>query len=182
MVPRFSEKCGPQFVREVSTNVFVTNYPKLKDPYESEMIKIRASKVPGANEGIFARDDIKENTVIAFYNGIKLPDDYEEEDTWEDNAYKIFDPSNKPDGALDILENHRKSTGYIASLAHKTNHSFDPNSQFLVFDHPRWGLVPCIASTRNIDACEEIFVRYGYDLDLCPEWYLEEWKKGSYLN
>jgi hypothetical protein len=26
---------------------------------------------------------------------------------------------------------------------------------------------------------EEIFVRYGYELDYCPEWYLEAWEKGK---
>ena len=81
----------------------------LQDPYETNTIKVRASKVPGASEGLFARSDVKKETILAFYNGIKLPADYEEEDTWEANAYKIFDPANQPDGALDILEKHLHS-------------------------------------------------------------------------
>ena len=178
MAPVFSEKKGQIFKREISTDIFVTLSPTLQDPYETNTIKVRASKVPGASEGLFARSDVKKDTILAFYNGIKLPADYEEEDTWEANAYKIFDPANQPDGALDILEKHQSTVGYSASLAHKTNHSFNPNSQFLLFDHPRWGLVPCIASTRDIVACEEIFVKYGYDLDLCPDWYAVAWNKG----
>jgi len=180
MAPTFSERKGLVFKREISNNNFVTLSPTLKDPYETNTIKVRSSKVPGASEGIFARSDVLKNTVLAFYNGIKLPFDYIEEDTWEANAYKIFDPSNQPDGALDILEKHQSTAGYSASLAHKTNHSFDSNSQFLLYDHPRWGLVPCIASTRDIVACEEIFVRYGYELDNCPDWYAEEWNKGCF--
>ena len=27
---------------------------------------------------------------------------------------------------------------------------------------------------------EEIFVRYGYELDYCPDWYLEAWEKGEF--
>jgi len=179
-VPMFSDPTGPSFCREIASASFVTSQPMLKDPYETKLIKVRPSKLQGAAEGLFARADIGDNVILAFYNGIRLPSDYDEEDTWEENAYKIFDPANKPDGALDILEKHRSTSFYNASLAHKVNHSFEPNCQFLVFDHPRWGLIPCIGSTRHIDACEEIFVRYGYDLDLCPEWYLEAWKKGTF--
>ena len=29
---------------------------------------------------------------------------------------------------------------------------------------------------------EEIFVRYGYELDYCPDWYLEAWEKGNHLS
>jgi len=180
LAPQYSPRKGVLFKREISTNDFVTQSPVLRDPYETNIIKVRTSKVPGASEGLFARSDIPENTVLAFYNGVKLPSDYEEEDSWEANAYKIFDPTNQPDGALDILEEHQSTNKYSASLAHKTNHSFEPNSQFLLYDHPRWGLVPCIASTRDISACEEIFVRYGYDLDDCPDWYREAWNKGSF--
>ena len=177
-VAEFSEPTGSVFKREFSSHDFVTLSPTLKDPYETNTIQVKKSSVPGASEGTFARSDLQKNTILAFYNGIKLPPGYEEEDTWEENAYKIFDPSNAPDGALDILEKHRSTAYYSASLAHKTNHSFLPNSQFLVYDHPRWGVVPCIASTRHIEAGGEIFVRYGYDLDWCPDWYAEAWNNG----
>lgn len=180
--PQFSVPKGPVFKREVSSRDFVTLRPNLKDPYETKTIEVRESSVPGASEGIFAQRGIEKNEIVAFYHGIKLPDDYEEEETWEENAYKIFDPSNCPNGALDILEKHRSTSQYCASLAHKTNHSFLPNSQFLVYDHPRWGIVPCIASTRHIELGEEIFVKYGYDLDWCPDWYAEAWSRGSYEN
>ena len=120
----------------------------------------------------------------------------------------------------------RSYTNYCASLAHKTNHSFVPNrlastavtlatniimlipysllshqflSEFVVFDHPRFGVIPCIASIHSIAAGEEIFVRcrtklwnelsivsfkinfprYGYDLDYCPDWYLQAWESGK---
>ena len=59
------------------------------------------------------------------------------------------------------------------------NHSFIPNTEFVVFDHPRWGVIPCLASIHVIQEGEEIFVRYGYDLDFCPDWYLAAWEQGK---
>jgi len=53
---------------------------------------------------------------------------------------------------------------FRASFAHKTNHSFMPNAEFVSFEHPRFGLVPCILATHDIMEGEEIFVHYGYDL------------------
>ena len=66
------------------------------------------------------------------------------------------------------------------SLAHKTNHSFIPNCEFGEFLHPRFGLVPSILAIHDIGAGEEIFVWYGYDLDYCPQWYMDAWAKGRY--
>jgi hypothetical protein len=89
---------------------------------------------------------------------------------WCDNAYRIFDPTRK-NGTIDIPKEFIDTANYCASLAHKTNHSFVPNAEFVVFDHPRFGLVPCLLSTQDIDCHEEIFVHYGYELDDCPDWY-----------
>ena len=77
----------------------------------------------------------------------------------------------------------RSYTNYCASLAHKTNHSFVPNrlastavtlatniimlmpysllshqflSEFVVFDHPKFELIPCIATTVDIQQGEEV--------------------------
>ena len=176
-IPKFSEPGGRLYKRDISTSDFVTLSPTLRDPYESSIIEVRESKLPGAKDGIYAKKLIKEDTVIAFYHGIKLPPNYKEGESWEANGYKIFDPSNSPQGTLDIPEEYRSTSQYCASLAHKTNHSFRPNSQFLVYDHPRWGLVPCIASIQDIPAGDEVFVRYGYDLSYCPDWYREFGKK-----
>ena len=178
-IPKFSEPGGRLYKRDISTSDFVTVSPTLRDPYESSIIEVRESKLPGAKDGIYAKKLIKEDTVIAFYHGIKLPPNYKEEESWEANGYKIFDPSNSPQGTLDIPEEYRSTSQYCASLAHKTNHSFSPNSQFLVYDHPRWGLVPCIASIQDIPAGDEVFVRYGYDLSYCPDWYRESWERGD---
>ena len=64
-----------------------------------------------------------------------------------------------------------------ASLAHKCNHSFDPNSTFLVCHNPRFGDVPAIKTLRNIEAGEEITVSYDYDLNQAPPWYQDLYAK-----
>jgi len=181
-VPIFSEPKGGSFTREISTFDFVTSTPMLRDPYESRTVEVRPSRVPGAEDGLFSRCAVPPNTVLAFYNGIKLRGGEGDPNrlTWDEDSYKIFDPSRVPDGTVDIPKQFRSYANYCASLAHKTNHSFVPNSEFVVFDHPRYGVIPCIASIHSIAAGEEIFVRYGYDLDYCPEWYLQAWESGAY--
>jgi len=183
MVPSFTEQPnGRLFRREISTVDFVTSSPTLRDPYETTTVVVRKSQVEGADDGIFARKAIPKNTVIAFYNGVKVGEKTEDNQDggWDADSYKIFDPSNTPHGTIDILEKYRSTTIYCATLAHKTNHSFIPNSEFVVYDHPRWGVIPCITSIHSIAPEEEIFVRYGYDLDYCPEWYLQAWENGNY--
>jgi len=176
-VPKVTKIEGHTFLREISTSSFVTHSPTLRDPYESAMIEVKESNVFGASEGIFAKTFIKSETVVAFYQGLKLPIDYKEDDSWEGNEYKIFDPSRTPEGTLDIPKEFLSSSCYSASLAHKTNHSFNPNCQFQVFDHPRWGIVPCISTIKDICEGEELFVKYGYDPDYSPTWYQVAWQK-----
>ena len=41
------------------------------------------------------------------------------------------------EGVIDIPEEYVSIRKYRASLAHKTNHSFNPNAVFSLFEHPR---------------------------------------------
>ena len=45
---------------------------------------------------------------------------------------------------------------YCATLAHKTNHSFLPNAQFVVFEHPKFGLIPAVMVTQDLEQGEEV--------------------------
>ena len=108
-------------------------------------------------DGLFVKEDVEEGAILAFYNGVRL-DKGEAEDpseAWEDDAYKILDQTEE-ENVLDIPERFRSLDTYCASLAHKTNHSFLPNSQFLVFDHPKYGLIPCISAISDIAKGEEV--------------------------
>lgn len=179
-IPIFTEPTGPPYKREISDYDHVTQEPLLPDPYESVMVKVLSSQVEGANDGLYACQRIEPNSILAFYNGVRLnPTKAKDAPEWSDNAYRIFDPTRK-DGTIDIPKAFIDTANYRASLAHKTNHSFMPNAEFVAFDHPRFGLVPCLLSTHDIEENEEIFVHYGYELDDCPDWYEEAWQGGFY--
>lgn len=77
-------------------------------------------------------------------------------------------------------------------MAHKTNHSFAPNSEFVEFRHPKYGVIPCIITTKDIRQNQEvttittvlnehhkhlqIFVSYGYDVSESPQWFQDQWE------
>jgi len=150
--------------------------PLVRDPYENKFLDVKISRISGAAEGIFAKQDIEVNTVLAFYNGSRAdPEDFDPS-TWETNNYRIFDPADIPNGTIDIPVWAQATSGYCGTLAHKCNHSFIPNGEFVVFNHPKFGLIPCITSIADIQKGGEILVGYGYDLVDSPEWYKEAWK------
>ena len=103
----------------------------------------------------YLRCEVEAGTTIAFYNGSRADPQEFNPDTWETNNYRIFDPADMPHGTIDIpvwaqdtkvrqpIKTGGSSPiriliqGYCGSLAHKCNHSFNPNAQFVVFDHPK---------------------------------------------
>ena len=179
LVPELSKPWGEVHVRQSSIDTKFGLHPTLRDPYESRLVEIQGSEIEGAAEGLFALQDIEVNTVVAFYNGCKANlEDYDPE-TWETNNYKIFDPKDMPDGTIDIPVwaqvrkryfkpftnlNFQSSSAYCATLAHKTNHSFLPNSQFLIFDHPKYGLIPCISTSADVSKGEEVRMILSFSL------------------
>ena len=64
--------------------------PTAPDPYESKMVGVRCSSIPGANEGLFARCDIETGTTIAFYNGSRADPQQFDPSTWETNNYRCL--------------------------------------------------------------------------------------------
>ena len=75
---------------------------RLRDPYESRHVYVSKSGVAGGQEGLFARRHLELNTIVAFYNGEKVRPSQVQSDSWEDNNYKIYDPSDYPQGTIDI--------------------------------------------------------------------------------
>ena len=62
--------------------------PTATDPYESRMVYVGQSEIPGASEGLFANCEIETGTIAAFYNGSRAdPKDFDPS-TWETNNYK----------------------------------------------------------------------------------------------
>ncbi len=55
-------------------------------------------------------------------------------------------------------------------MAHKANHSFEPNAKFVRYEHPRFGLIPCVTSIKPIKIDDEVTVSYDYALEDAPPW------------
>ena len=49
--------------------------PHLPDPYEAIFVEVRQSRIKDAGQGLFAKTDIEQGTIISFYNGVKVGDD-----------------------------------------------------------------------------------------------------------
>lgn len=94
------------------------------------------------------------------------------------NVYKIKIDSNNT-YYIDLpLEVGRDTGLYRASLGHKVNHSFTPNCRYRQMQHPRWGEIVGIFTTRLVKENEEFLCNYGYDIDthLVPDWYRAAWE------
>ena len=95
------------------------------------------SKVDRAGDGLFAKRDLPANTVISYYNGFHI----EADETYQssNHNYQIYvDWSNTESSPyIDIPNECIELSNYKASLAHKANHSFNPNCKFVSVDHPR---------------------------------------------
>ena len=54
------------------------------------------------------------------------------------------------------------SSRYNATLGHKVNHSFEPNSEFVLFSaHPILGTVMALAAMEDMLPGQELTVNYG---------------------
>lgn len=180
---KFTKPRGPLYNFDPGTLTRISTEPLLPDPYETQHVYVRASKLRGAQEGLFAKKDLPTDRIVAFYNGVhlkenELVDDKADHDA---NAYKILDLQG-PDadglqGILDIPPESVNIKRYCASLAHKCNHSFQPNAKFVSFYHPRFGSIPAIQTIKEITKDTEIFVSYDYDLEEAPPWYQDLFSK-----
>ena len=169
------------------------------------MTLLSESTIPGAEEGLFCRHDVTKETLLSFYHGLNVPYDcdYTQElyafdevkfylllsrrtlnNTFKEkkilnNVYKIMIESNDT-YYIDLpLEVGRDTSLYRASLGHKVNHSFRPNCRYRRMQHPRWGEIVAIFSSRDIRAGEELLCNYGYEVDkyLVPAWYRDLWQR-----
>ena len=58
----------------------------------------------------------------------------------------------------------------------QASHSFRPNCELDLFEHPRFGLVLCLAALRDVRRGEELQLHYGrdggvgFDLARAPRW------------
>jgi len=181
LVPKFKITSEKIFERWISTNKDIACPPHLCDPYESDLVEVRVSTVPGAGEGLYAKVDLPENRIVSYYNGVRLENN---EIIQPETGYDIYLDVNvhrkKKNGKhIDIPEKYQSHKDYSATLSHKTNHSFEPTCTWNNAEHPVHGLVPCIRTLEPIQAGSEITIHYCIDMACAPDWYRDEWERHS---
>jgi len=164
----------------------------LEDPYEARTVQVARSHNEEANQGLFTKREVMSGEVLAFYSGyiincessLRALDRRELSDAEEHvrNMYNIAldlggDEENlcidlPPDMGGDV-------TKYNATLAHKVNHSFEPNSEFVLFSaHPVLGTIMAVTALVDLEAGQEVTVNYGYNYTAeadQPEWFKQLW-------
>ena len=165
---------GPVFEYDLSTETSISKTPLERDPYEELFVYVDESTIPNAEEGLFAKIDIEEGTVISFYNGVRSDIIDPDDKIWRNWPYKI---ALDEFWHLDIPEGLRTTDKYQATLGHKVCHSFEPNCEFDNFEHPRFGPIMCLVALTSIDEGEELLANYKYDLKVAPEWYVDLWNQ-----
>jgi len=165
------------FSKDVSTDKVPSTLPLTRDPYENTRVFVKSSTIADAQEGLFAKINAKANEVMSFYNGIRIPHEEVDGRDWvfNDNTISLDEKI-----VIDVPAHWSNTMNYCASLGHKANHSFQPNSKYDKFDHPRFGSIKCIRTIKAVVAGEELTVEYGYDhtkLETeAPQWYKNKLK------
>lgn len=80
-----------------------------RDPYESKVVEVRQSLIPGAGQGLFMRRGVEGGVVVAYFAGVVV-----EGARCADSQYSI---SWLAGAGLDIPPDMRES--YCSTLAHK---------------------------------------------------------------
>ena len=127
----------------MSTRTYIGDHPLRSDPYETRLIECRESKIPNSGLGLFAKCNLPKDTIVAFYNGVRLPFEIlgRPAEDWATSGYKIHVNADYISGLrMDIpAELATDLSQYCATLGHKMNHSFQSNCFAWFFDHPRKG-------------------------------------------
>ena len=145
-----------------------------------------------ANEGLFTVREVLAGEVLAFYSGLVINcesslraldrRELSDEEEHERNMYNIaLDLGLEEDNlCIDIPpELGADVTKYSGTLAHKVNHHFEPNSEFVLFSaHPILGTIMAITALEDLGPGVEITVNYGYNYTAepdQPEWFRSLW-------
>ncbi|KAM8908413.1 histone-lysine N-methyltransferase SETD7 isoform 2-T2 [Spinachia spinachia] len=177
--PRFEiTPNSPLYTYDKSTSTCITAHSLLPDPYENQRVFVADSLIKGAGEGLFAKTDTDTDTVMAFYNGVRITHSEVNSRDWVLNGNTI---SLDNDTVIDVPQPFVSTETYCASLGHKANHSFIPNCKYDTFVHPRFGPIKCVRTLRAVQKDEELTVSYGYDHETpgkagpeAPNWYKKE--------
>nr|DBA28965.1 TPA: hypothetical protein GDO54_009242 [Pyxicephalus adspersus] len=109
---------------------FVTSTHCLFTYSEQNMLAtvyVADSLISNAGEGLYAKLTCGPNTVMSFYNGVRITHQEVDNRDWSLNGNTI---SLDEETVIDVPEPFNTITKYCASLGHKANHSFSPNCMY----------------------------------------------------
>merc|ERR1719186_90839 len=181
MVPMvIKEEGGAEYKSWESTSEDIACPLHQGDVYESRTVKVVQSGLADAGEGLFARIELCQDVIVAFYNGLRWKPGGKGLN--EDTGYAIYlemvrtREERLKSEHFDIPAKYHSSHNYSSTLGHKANHSFVPNCDFTTALHPCYGRVPALRTTRKIKAGEELLVHYNMDMEDAPDWYKLAWE------
>ena len=116
--------------KDVSTRNRIYNLPMVPDVWETQRVEVRTSLTEteegiDAGEGLFAKTKIRKGQIVALYNGVR-----QESIKNSSSDYRIR-LSCETD--LDIPAECKDVKTYCATLCHKANHSFSPNTRSVIY-------------------------------------------------
>lgn len=179
-VPIFTKGQGEAYEFEEPSRKSLGKNPMVPEPWENTLVYVKASELPQGGDGLFAKQLRPKGSMLAFYNGIRLnTSSLLMEQRYGHSDYRI---RLNAEVDLDIPKGYESLEKYCATLAHKANHSFQPNAEWLLFEHPRFGLIRALRALVNIEADQEILVNYTINLADSPEWYRVLWIRHQRAN
>jgi histone-lysine N-methyltransferase SETD7 len=169
-MPKVEVLCNDvTFTYDPSMSICISRSPLVRDPYEHQTVYVAKSKIEFAGEGLFAKRFIPAGTLVALFNGIRQRETGIMKKMTEFSDYRIGMGSG--DVCLDIPNAYIGLDKYCATTGHKACHSFQPNSGFQEFAHPRFGRIMSIMAEVDIKSNEEVLVSYNYRIHQAPVWY-----------
>jgi len=152
--PKFSLPLSDEtFALEEPSRTSIGLNPLQPEPWEGDRVRVDQSSLPQGGEGLFACQDIKREEVVSFYNGVRLRTSTLASANAPPSDYRC---RLNADIDLDIPDSCVRLDSYRATLAHKANHSNAPNVEWIIVEHPRFGLIRGLLAQRDISAGEEI--------------------------
>jgi len=178
LVPAFETMSNTIFKQWPSKKLEMTNPPHLRDPYEDQMVEVCSSSISGSGEGLRVKQDVEPGTIVAYYHGLRMKAS-DENPFGPPTGYAIYlewdRDKRETSDVLDISPECQSTKNYTATLAHKVNHSFNPNCEWVHAMHPCYGKIPAIKTMDYLCEGEELFIHYGFDMDEAPQWYKDFW-------
>ena len=113
MIVENLDPCKEIFEYSPATKILFCSSPLQSDPYEEQLVEVKDSLIVDAGQGLFAKKDVEQGTVISFYNGVRV--DHDEDDTSPSDYNIAFDTTHD----IDVPDDMASTETYKATLAHK---------------------------------------------------------------